>query len=253
MAVQCTGSIAPGPGRIRDFRHRLLGAAELVDDLVFDGLRIRSNSKLDRDLLTPATMPSRSFGVSKVRGTALMTVFGAGRTGHLLTLPRAEVLRPLRRHRKLAAFRGEEARRQRVVTEALEAHLSSLPEGVSVEPRADRGALQRREGRRRAALRTGLGGDERLRAIRGARRRGNAGMHPTGLRGSRGSGFLPRARGDRAGNPARHLNETTRTNRACSFGAMNRDESHDRPSVTTGAAGRSGRYRQGCATDEATQ
>ena len=24
MAVQCTGSIAPGPGRIRDFRHRLL-------------------------------------------------------------------------------------------------------------------------------------------------------------------------------------------------------------------------------------
>ena len=27
MAVQCTGSIAPGPGRIRDFRHRLLGDA----------------------------------------------------------------------------------------------------------------------------------------------------------------------------------------------------------------------------------
>ena len=26
MAVQCTGSIAPGPGRIRDFRHRLVGA-----------------------------------------------------------------------------------------------------------------------------------------------------------------------------------------------------------------------------------
>ena len=25
MAVQCTGSIAPGPSRIRDFRHRLLG------------------------------------------------------------------------------------------------------------------------------------------------------------------------------------------------------------------------------------
>ena len=25
MAVQCTGSIAPGPGRIRDFRHRLVG------------------------------------------------------------------------------------------------------------------------------------------------------------------------------------------------------------------------------------
>ncbi len=29
MAVQCTGSIAPGPGRIRDFRHRLLGLFDL--------------------------------------------------------------------------------------------------------------------------------------------------------------------------------------------------------------------------------
>ena len=25
MVVQCTGSIAPGPGRISDFRHRLIG------------------------------------------------------------------------------------------------------------------------------------------------------------------------------------------------------------------------------------
>ena len=87
------------------------------------------------------------FGVSKVRAVALMTAFGAGRTGHLLTLPRAELLR---RHRRLAAFRGEETCRERVVTairkarltgirvavpvEALEARLSGLPAGVSVEP-----------------------------------------------------------------------------------------------------------------------
>ena len=79
-----------------------------------------------------------------------MTAFGAGRTGHLLTLPRAELLRQLRSRRKRAAFRGEETRRERVVTairkarltgirvavpiEALEARLSGLPEGVSVEP-----------------------------------------------------------------------------------------------------------------------
>ena len=79
-----------------------------------------------------------------------MATFGAGRTGHILTLPRAELLRQLRRHRKRAAFRGEEARRDRVVTEirkarltgirvalpveALEARLAGLPAGVSVEP-----------------------------------------------------------------------------------------------------------------------
>ena len=119
-----------------------------------------------------------------------MTAFGAGRTGHLLTVPCAELLRQLRRHRKRAAFRGEETRRERVVTairkarltgirvavpvEALEARLSGLPEGVSVEPGRIE-VLQRGEGRRRAALRAGPGADERLRAVRGARRRGDAG------------------------------------------------------------------------------
>ena len=107
---------------------------------------IRQLETLDRDLLTRRDL-ERLFGVSKVRAAALMTAFGAGRTGHLLTLPRAALLRQLRR---LAAFRGEETRRARVVTairqarltgiraavprEAREARLSGLPAGVSVEP-----------------------------------------------------------------------------------------------------------------------
>ena len=105
--------------------------------------------QLDRDLLIRRDL-ERLFGVSKVRAVALMTAFGAGRTGHLLTLPRADLLRQLRRHRTRAAFRGEATRRDRVVTairqarltgirvavpsEALEARLSGLPAGVLVEP-----------------------------------------------------------------------------------------------------------------------
>ena len=110
---------------------------------------IRQLEQLDRDLLIRRDL-ERLFGVSKVRAVALMTAFGAGRTGHLLTLPRADLLRQLRRHRTRAAFRGEATRRDRVVTairqarltgirvavpsEALEARLSGLPAGVSVEP-----------------------------------------------------------------------------------------------------------------------
>ena len=110
---------------------------------------IRQLEALDRDLLTRRDI-ERLFGVSKVRAAQLMATFGAGRTGHLLTLPRAELLRQLRRQRKRAAFRHEETRREKVVTEirrarltgirvavpveALEARLAGLPEGVSVEP-----------------------------------------------------------------------------------------------------------------------
>ena len=113
---------------------------------------IRQLEALDRDLLIRRDL-ERLFGVSKVRATQLMTTFGAGRTGPLLTLPRATLLRQLRRHRTGAAFRGEATRRDRVVTairrarltgiraavprealEALEARLSGLPDGVSVEP-----------------------------------------------------------------------------------------------------------------------
>ena len=110
---------------------------------------IKQLEALDQDLLTRRDL-ERLFGVSKVRATQLMTAFGAGRTGHLLTLPRAALLRQLRRPRTLAAFRREATRRDRVVTairqarltgirvavpiEALEARLSGLPAGVSVEP-----------------------------------------------------------------------------------------------------------------------
>ena len=108
---------------------------------------IRQLEQLDRDLLIRRDL-ERLFGVSKVRATQLMTTFGAGRTGHLLTLPRADLLRQLRRPRTRAAVRGEATRRARVVTairqaritgirvavprEALEARLSGLPEGVKV-------------------------------------------------------------------------------------------------------------------------
>ena len=110
---------------------------------------IRQLDALDRELLTRRDL-ERLFGVSKVRAAQLMATFGAGRTGHILTLPRAALLRQLRQHRKRAAFRGEEARRDRVVTairkarltgirvavpsEARDARLAGLPAGVSVEP-----------------------------------------------------------------------------------------------------------------------
>ena len=151
---------------------------------------IRQLEKLDQDLLTRRDL-ERLFGVSKVRAAQLMTAFGAGRTGHILTLPRAELLRQLRSRRKRAAFRGEQTRRERVVTEirkarltgirvavpveALDARLSGLPAGVSVEPGRIEVRFSGAKGRRRAALRARPGADERLRAVRGARRRGDAG------------------------------------------------------------------------------
>ena len=101
--------------------------------------------QLDRDILTRRDL-ERLFGVSKVRATALMTAFDAGRTGPRLTLPRAALLRQLRRHRTLAAFRGEETRRDRVVTAIRQARLIGIRGAV---PRAARGAAaDRRRGAR---------------------------------------------------------------------------------------------------------
>ena len=77
---------------------------------------------LDQDLLTRRDL-ERLFGVSKVRATQLMTAFGAGRTGPLLTLPRA-ALSQARLTGILAA----------VPRETLEARLAGLPAGVSVAP-----------------------------------------------------------------------------------------------------------------------
>ena len=110
---------------------------------------IQQLEQLDQDLLTRRDL-ERLFGVSKVRATQLMTAFGAGWTGHLLTLPRADLLRQLRRPRTRAAVRAEATRRARVVTairqaritgirvavprEARAARLAGLPDGVSVAP-----------------------------------------------------------------------------------------------------------------------
>ena len=108
---------------------------------------IRQLAALDRDLLTRRDL-ERLFGVSRDRAATLMQTFGAALTGHQRTLPTAQLLRQLRRHRTGAAFRGEATRRDRVVTairrarltgirvavppEALEGRLASLPEGVHV-------------------------------------------------------------------------------------------------------------------------
>ena len=103
--------------------------------------------KLDRTLLTRRDI-ERLFGVSTARAATLMQTFGAEMTGCQRTLPRTKLLRQLRKHRARAAFRGEEERRERLLTglrkarltgirvtlpaETLDAKLASLPEGVSV-------------------------------------------------------------------------------------------------------------------------
>ena len=110
---------------------------------------IRQLEALDREVLTRRDI-EQLFGVSRARAATLMQTFGAELTGNQRTLPRTQLLRQLRRHRTRAAFRGEETRRDRVVTalrqarltgirvavpsEALEARLAGLPAGVSVEP-----------------------------------------------------------------------------------------------------------------------
>ena len=110
---------------------------------------IRQLEALDRELLTRGDV-EQLFGVSRARAATLMQTFGAALTGNQRTLPRTQLLRQLRKHRARAAFRGEAARRERLLTElrtarltgirvavpveALDARLSGLPAGVSVEP-----------------------------------------------------------------------------------------------------------------------
>ena len=108
---------------------------------------IRQLEALDRELLTRRDI-EQLFGVSRARAATLMQTFGAELTGNQRTLPRKQLLRQLRTHRGRAAFRGEAARRERLLTElrtarltgirvavpveALEGRLASLPEGVHV-------------------------------------------------------------------------------------------------------------------------
>ncbi len=108
---------------------------------------IRQLEALDRDLLTRRDL-EQLFGVSRARAATLMQTFGAEMTGNQRTLPRTQLLRQLRKHRGRAAFRGEAARRERLLTElrtarltgirvavpveAFEGRLASLPEGVQV-------------------------------------------------------------------------------------------------------------------------
>ena len=111
---------------------------------------IRQLEQLDRDLLTRRDL-ERLFGVSRARAATLMQTFGAEMTGYQRTLPTgpsSSASSAGTGHG--AAFRGEATRRDRVVTairqarltgirvavplEALEARLSGLPAGVTVEP-----------------------------------------------------------------------------------------------------------------------
>ena len=140
---------------------------------------------LDRTLLTRRDI-ERLFGVSKARAATLMQTFGAEMTGNQRTLPRTKLLQQLKKHRGRAAFRGEEERRARLVTElrkaritgirvplpaeTLNSKLASLPEGVTVE--RDRIEV-RFSGAKNATERLyapGFRARERLRAVRGARR-----------------------------------------------------------------------------------
>ena len=110
---------------------------------------VRQLEALDRDLLTRRDV-ERLFGVSRARAAQLMPMFGAELVGAARVLRRTEFLRQLRKYQARAAFRGEEQRRARLVSElrtarltgirvavavpveALEARLERLPEGVSV-------------------------------------------------------------------------------------------------------------------------
>ena len=109
---------------------------------------IRQLEALDRELLVRRDI-EQLFGVSRARAAQLMHTFGADLTGYARTLPRTRLLRQLRTYRAGTAFRGEQDRREHLMTElrkarltgirvavpveALEGRLSDLPAGVVVE------------------------------------------------------------------------------------------------------------------------
>ena len=93
---------------------------------------IRQLEALDRELLTRGDV-ERLFGVSRARAATLMQTFGAELTGNQRTLPRAQLVGLLRKHRARAAFRGEAERRERLLTELRTARLTGIRVAVSVE------------------------------------------------------------------------------------------------------------------------
>ena len=80
---------------------------------------------LDRTLLTRRDI-ERLFGVSKARAATLMQTFEAELVGNQRTLPRTKLLQQLKKHRDRAAFRGEEERRARLVTELRKARITGI-------------------------------------------------------------------------------------------------------------------------------
>ena len=98
---------------------------------------IQQLEALDRALLTRRDL-ERLFGVSRARAATLMQTFGAELTGNQRTLPRTQLLRQLRKHRGRAAFSGEAARRERLLTELRTARLTGIRVAVPVEALAGR-------------------------------------------------------------------------------------------------------------------
>ena len=73
------------------------------------------------------------FGVSRARAAQLMHTFGADPTGYARTLPRTRLLRQLRTYREGTEFRGEQARREHLMTELRKARLTGIRVTVPVE------------------------------------------------------------------------------------------------------------------------
>ena len=156
---------------------------------------------LDRPLLTRRDLEAL-FGVSRARAATLMRAFGAEWTGSIRTLPRTTLLRQLRRLQQDRPLPGRRRPPRPGVDRTApgpphrdpcpgprgrpsQGRLASLPAGVSVQPRSNRGARHQRKRCRRPALRPRPGPDPRLRPLRNPHRGGRGiGMSAAGTPGS---------------------------------------------------------------------
>ena len=75
----------------------------------------------------------RLFNVSRARAAQLMHTFGADLTGYARTLPRTRLLRQLRTYREGTEFRGEQVRREHLMTELRKARLTGIRVKVPAE------------------------------------------------------------------------------------------------------------------------